>query len=154
IVTYRDVEIANDHALAQSIARLARVGTAVTLRGLDSGSVAEIVQGLTGRAPSDGELAELQRRSLGNPFFVRELAQLGDSDRAALREGVRDVVTRRLEQLSDACRAMLQVASVIGQEFGLDVVTRAAGSSVAEVLDQLDLAHAARVVEPVDATTP
>ena len=37
-------------------------------------------------------------------------------------EGVREVIGRRLDRLTDACNEVLAVASVIGREFGLDLL--------------------------------
>ena len=39
-------------------------------------------------------------------------------------QGVREVVGRRLDHLSEACNRVLTIASVIGREFDLDVLER------------------------------
>ncbi len=151
IVTYRDVEIGRDHVLAPIVARLNRLSTALSLSGLEPDCVALLVETLFGRTLDDDELAELQRRSLGNPFFVRELAHLGG---AAVPDTVREIVSQRIARLPDACRALLTTAALVGQEVDLALMKRITGGSVADLLDQLDLAVAARILVPVDAGVP
>ncbi len=62
--------------------------------------------------------------------------------------GIRDVINQRLSRLSDSCNRALTTASIIGREFELDLVsslTESAGTE--EVLDQMDEAISARIVE-------
>ena len=68
----------------------------------------------------------IHRETEGNPFFVHEVVRLLTSDgRLAeggtveswsleIPQGVREVVGRRLNRLSDACNELLLVGSVIG----------------------------------------
>jgi class 3 adenylate cyclase len=61
-------------------------------------------------------------------------------------QGVREVVGRRLDRLSADCNAALTVASVVGREFGLDVLERVSDLAADRLLDVLDEAVAARIV--------
>ena len=75
----------------------------------------------------------------GNPFFVSEVVRLLASEgrldepaaggvawRPEIPQGVREVVGRRLDHLSDAGqRGALRSAAAIGREFSSDVLTRA-----------------------------
>lgn len=72
--------------------------------------------------------------SRGNPFMVVETARaLGDGSlsaaatRLALPEGVRDLISRRLDRLSERARTLLSVAAVIGRAFDFALLQRAAG---------------------------
>jgi tetratricopeptide (TPR) repeat protein len=56
-----------------------------------------------------------------------------------LPESVRSMIQRKIEQLSDAQRKLLTVASVQGQEFDSVVVARALEIDAAEVEEQLEL---------------
>lgn len=100
----------------------------------------------------------------GNPLFVgevlRHLVESGAVRRVGgrwrltegaatdkLPEGVRDVIGRRLSTLSIGANEVAGWASVIGRDFRLDVLVSAIGRSEVEVLDALDEALDARLVE-------
>src|SRR5262249_46402606 len=100
----------------------------------------------------------------GNPFFVleivrhlvdegflgREGAQWTSRSRVAdlrLPESVRDVIGRRLGRLSEACTKLLTAAAVVGREFGLDALERIADLEAERLLEVLEEAVTARVVQ-------
>ena len=63
-------------------------------------------------------------------------------------EGVREVIGRRLERLSERCNETLTVASVIGREFGPDQLERLIDDlSEDRLLEVLEEALSARVIE-------
>src|SRR5262249_24913575 len=64
-----------------------------------------------------------------------------------LPESVREVIGRRLARLGEACTNVLTRAAVIGQEFGLDVLQRVSDVEEERLLDVLEEAVAARVVD-------
>ncbi len=64
-------------------------------------------------------------------------------------QGVREVIGRRLNRLSEDCNQALAMASVIGREFDLSTLQRVAELSEDRVLEALDEAIAARVVGDV-----
>ncbi len=66
--------------------------------------------------------------------------------RIAIPQTVRDVISRRLSHLSDECRRILMLASVLGREFAVDALACLSGTSEDELLDTLDEAMQARVV--------
>ncbi|NUP30955.1 MAG: transcriptional regulator, partial [Streptomycetaceae bacterium] len=70
-------------------------------------------------------------RTGGNPFYLRESAQLlvGEGALVALSDvpdGVRDVLRRRLARLPDQAVAVLRLAAAVGRESDVDVVADAA----------------------------
>src|SRR5262249_12288230 len=67
-------------------------------------------------------------------------------------QGVRDVISRRMGHLTQACNAVLELASVLGREFAPAAVARLAGVSEDSLLETLDEAVAARVVSQVPRT--
>src|SRR5262249_14191476 len=108
----------------------------------------------------------ISRETEGNPFFVEEIVRhlvdegiLGGegapwtsrSRLADLRlpESVRDVIGRRLGRLTAACTKLLTAAAVVGKEFGLDALERIADLEEERLLEALEEALAARVVEEV-----
>src|SRR5262245_62145174 len=117
-----------------------------------------------------GTLARaISRETEGNPFFVQEIVRhlvdegifggevspwTSQSRLADLRlpESVRDVIGRRLGRLSEACTKLLTAASVVGREFGLDALEPIADLGEERLLEVLEEAVAARVVEEVPQT--
>ncbi len=102
-----------------------------------------------GRDPEPDLVAEVHRRTGGNPFFVEQTARLwgADGDLTAIAPGVRDVVRRRLSQLPEAVR---RAAGDRGRaRSGIPspgAGGRFAGAPVAEVDRLLDRAVVARLV--------
>jgi tetratricopeptide (TPR) repeat protein len=156
IATFRSTELDDEHPLAKLLADLHREPdvTRVDLTGLEAEAVAELARDATGQeltgASMDAARA-LQRRTSGNAFFVTEmLRHHGDDLFAARMPGsVRDVLERRLQRLGDRVRDPLAAASVIGQEFDLELVGRMLDADADAVIDAVDAAaEAALVVAP------
>jgi predicted ATPase len=107
----------------------------------------------------------VQRQTEGNPLFVREtlrfvidtglmerrdgaLRRVGAQSLAGrMPEGLRDAVGKRLTRLSDTTNRVLSVASVIGREFRLDVLSRVLGSPGEELEAALEEAAAPAILE-------
>jgi class 3 adenylate cyclase len=164
--TYRDVELRRQHPLSETLAELARnpLCERVLLRGLGRADVARFIEATTGNAPADALVEAVFRETEGNPFFVHEVVRLlaadgrlerppdGGSWSLEIPQGVREVVGRRLNRLSEECNQALAVASVIGREFDLAVLQRVVELSEERLLETLDEAVAARVIGDVPET--
>ena len=121
--TYRDVGLGRRHPLSRTIAELAGVSTRVVLPGLCGEDVGRFIELTSGTRPNDGLVRAVCRETEGNPFFVSEVVRLLVSegwldrefeDRAwnlKIPHGVREVVGRRLDRLSDACPGCRSVHS-------------------------------------------
>ena len=152
--SYRSADADRTPELDAAIATLAREETVVTLSlgGLAADDVAELAATVAG-APLDPEVVgEMHRRAGGNPFFVRQLAQLhAESDPSvpagSVPTGVRQVLLRRLQLLPDEVRRVLDVASVVGQDVDARPLARCLGASLPVVLDHLDVAAEHGLVE-------
>jgi tetratricopeptide (TPR) repeat protein len=70
-----------------------------------------------------------------------------DPDRVDVPEGVRDVVGQRLSRLSEPANEVLRAAAVLGREFDVDLAGALAGVDEDVLLDALDDANRARLVE-------
>jgi tetratricopeptide (TPR) repeat protein len=156
IATFRTTEFDDEHPLVKLLADLHREPdvTRVDLAGLEAEAVAELAREATGQE-LDGATMDaartLQRRTSGNAFFVTEmLRHHGDDLFAAQMPGsVRDVLERRLQRLGDSVREPLAAASVIGQEFDLELVGRMLEADVDAVIAAVDAAaDAALVIAP------
>ncbi|MDD9966273.1 MAG: winged helix-turn-helix domain-containing protein [Myxococcales bacterium] len=107
-------------------------GNAAVLRlePLDDLAAGQLVQQVAGRPLGADCVRSIVASAGGNPLLLRELAQLAarqtpsDGDepppgwQAQLPASLRNVVARRLEQVSVRCRRALQIASCMGDEFG------------------------------------
>ena len=172
--TYRDMELSRQHPLSQSLGELTRSAEGgiqrVLLRGLDQIDVGRFIELASGVTPPSGMVEAVHRRTEGNPLFVTEVVRLlvqegeltkekvGQRDSWSVRipEGVREVIGRRLDRLSERCNETLTIASVVGREFTLDQISTLiedtsadSGQAMTEarLLDVLDEALSARVIE-------
>ena len=156
--TYRDVELGRHHPLARVLGEISGIegSERIPLRGLGVGAVERYIE-MTSGAPSPPGLAEaVQEQTDGNPFFVGEVVRLLASEGkltagASLAElqipqGVREVVGRRLDRLSEQTNVALRVAAVIGREFDGDLVARVAKQSPKELMQAAKEAIAERLV--------
>ena len=168
--TYRDMELNRRHPLAVTLGDLTRerLFERVLLRGLTRADVARFVEIAAGVPPANGLVDAIHTQTEGNPLFVTEtvrlLIQEGEfaADQSSrsdsswnirIPEGVREVIGRRLDKLSERCNDILTTASIIGRVFTLDQI-RAVSEETSEgqLLDVIDEALAARAIEEMPGT--
>ncbi|MFJ5545870.1 ATP-binding protein [Micromonospora chalcea] len=149
--TYRDAEVeSGEHPLRPLLVPLSAKATTVTLTGLGRDEVAALMTRTAGREPGADLVAEVHRRTGGNPFFVEQTARLWHTDGLTdtIAPGVREVVRRRLDQLTAPVVEALTVAAVLGREFDRATVAACVPAPVAQVDRMLGRAAAARLVLP------
>jgi len=169
IGTYRDVELSRRHPLSLTLGELnrERLFQRVLLRGLAQEDVGRFIELVSGIAPPQGMVEAVHRQTEGNPLFVTEVVRLlvqegeltpekvgrRDSWSVRIPEGVREVIGRRLDRLSERCNETLTIASVIGREFTLEHL-RPLIEDITEdrLLEVLEEALAARVIEELPRT--
>jgi class 3 adenylate cyclase/tetratricopeptide (TPR) repeat protein len=163
--TYRDVELDVERPLAGIIESLFRRRQAhrLSLRRLSEEGVGAMLRALAGQDPPAGLLKVIYDETEGNPFFVEEVfrhlveeGKLLDPagrfradlqvDELDVPEGVRLVIGRRLERLSDTARKILAGAAVIGRAFTFDLLQALSDLSVEELLDAVEEAERARLI--------
>ena len=167
--TYRDMELSRQHPLSESLGELTRERAfqRVLLRGLSQEDVARFVEVAAGVDPDQGLVNAVYTQTEGNPLFVTEVVRLlvqegqlnqasnlnttgrqTDSWAVRIPEGVREVIGRRLNKLTERCNETLTVASIVGREFEFDQLkTLVDNLSDDMLLDVLEEALAARVIE-------
>ena len=161
--TYRDVDLNRQHPLAETLGELTRerLFQRVFLRGLTQQDVARFIEIAAGVDPPSGLVEAVHTQTEGNPLFVTEVVRLlvqegelssasGNRDSWTVRipEGVREVIGRRLNRLSQRCNETLTIASVIGREFELRQLTPLVEDiSEDRLLEVLEEALSARVIE-------
>ncbi|GAA4988046.1 BTAD domain-containing putative transcriptional regulator [Pseudonocardia tropica] len=130
--------------VAEAFAR--RHATRLDLGGLDRVGTARLLDAI-GRSDVPAPVVDSwHRRAEGNPFFLVELARLGADHAGDVPATVRDVVTRRLEQLPTRAQDTLRTAAVAGRTFLAETVAAAADADPDDVADDLDVAVAAGLV--------
>jgi DNA-binding winged helix-turn-helix (wHTH) protein/tetratricopeptide (TPR) repeat protein len=163
---YRDVEVRREHALAGTLANLAREPHCqrIDLRGLDTPAIETMIETVAG-TPMTAELARsIEHMTAGNPFFVRELTRLlaheGKLDLSAaedwslvLPQGVRDVIGRRLDSISAACNEVLRSAAAFTRDFSVPLLAEVLEQDRALLLERIDEALGARILVESQETT-
>lgn len=140
--TYRGLKISRQHPLFDILGALNRQSRfmRLQLKGLSPSEVEQFLHIALGHRPPPSLAETVHRDTEGNPFFVREVVSmlvregaLGSAPEVQdatmqqplaieIPEGIREVIGKRLNQLSDACNAVLERAAVVGREFELDVL--------------------------------
>ena len=163
--TYRATELSRQHPLSNTLGGLARAPhiDRVDLPGLSVEEAHAFITAAAGTKPPAWFTRSLHQQTEGNPLFLREIvrfleqqgilnAEIEAPDAALPRvirvpEGLKEVIGRRLNLLSPACNEVLALASVIGRNFSLDVLMRAATPLGAdELIEALDEALAAHII--------
>ena len=166
IATFRDLGPGRHNPLGRTLGELTRRAgeRRFTLEGLTTTDIAKYVELSSGVAPADGLVAAIQQQTDGNPLFVAEVVRLlvaegrfqemepGRSIVIPIPPSVREVIQRRLERLSAGCDGLLATGSVMGRGFALDVLCALHTECEDRILDLLDEAVAARLIEETGAT--
>jgi len=167
--TYRESDLARGHPLGELLADLhSEPGVSrVPLTGIEPEDVVSIMEAAAGHEMDETgqRLAQaITRETEGNPFYVGELLRHlvesgalvqqpdgrfrleGRIADLGLPQSVREVVGRRVARLSEPAQRVLGVAAVIGRDFDVDLLSRIVDAGEDELLDMLDEAVAASVV--------
>jgi DNA-binding SARP family transcriptional activator len=166
--TYRETELDVDHPLAATIAELGRerLFERRALAPLDASAVSELVGVHVGDNASPELRQSVYEETEGNAFFVvevlRHLAESGAiattgapaesgiaAGRVSVPEGIKDVIVQRVARLGQETSRALVMASVLGRAFELDVLAHLSELDEDELVDALDSAVRARVIEEV-----
>jgi tetratricopeptide (TPR) repeat protein len=169
--TYRETDLARTHPLSDTLADLRRehLFERVSLKGLGEEEVAALVEGWAGHEAPEDFVRALSGETEGNPFFIEEVLQhLAESgaiyqeegrwtsdlsvEEIGIPEGVKEVIGRRLSRLGETANKTLSLASVVGRTFGLDLLERVSEHSEDELLEGLEEAADARVIEELPKT--
>lgn len=169
LATFRDLDVGREDQLASVLADLHREPgvTRLGLSGLGEGEIVALIEEQAGHpidATGRALAGEIHAETAGNPFFVgellRHLGETGLIGREAdgrwsfarslaghgLPQGVREVIEQRVGRLGEEAVGVLRVAAVVGGEFDLGLLARAADLPAPRVLDRLDEAQAAALL--------
>ena len=141
--TYRDVELGRHHPLARMLGEMSGIegSRRIPLRGLSVAAVERYIEMTAGTPAPPGLAKAVQEQTDGNPFFVGEVVRLlasegklssgGSAAELEIPQGVREVVGRRLDRLSEDTNEALRVGAVIGRDFERELVWRVARTGAA-----------------------
>jgi DNA-binding SARP family transcriptional activator/tetratricopeptide (TPR) repeat protein len=159
---YRDTELEPESTLSATVAELARRPAAtIRLTGFAPSDVSRFIEANHGIGSSRRLAEAIHLETEGNPLFVGEILRLlaaegrldealeASTTRLGIPASVREVIGRRLRHLSDDCKRVLTLASVLGREFDLDALVRVTEYELDPLLDLLEEALSARVVGEV-----
>jgi DNA-binding SARP family transcriptional activator len=134
----------------------------ISLAGLSEDEVAALVSKRVGEDAPARLSSLLHRATDGNPFFIEEVwlhladSQLGprldawvealESRSLGVPLGVQEVTGRRLAGFDERSRRLLELASVVGVDFRLEVLQHVTGLPDAQLGEALDEAVAAQLV--------
>jgi DNA-binding SARP family transcriptional activator/tetratricopeptide (TPR) repeat protein len=163
--SYRELDATDDHPLAEFLADLRRdrLLARLALAGLDRSDVASLIASHAGHAVPAGLVETVHAQTDGNPFFVEELVRhllesgvvaAGEErwtsplrpEEVGVPEGVREVIMRRVARLSDGCRLVLLEASVLGREFGFELLRAMSDLDEESVMEAIEEGLAAHLV--------
>lgn len=169
LVTYRDDDVTADHPLAGVIAELTlrQAASRMTLSPLQLTDLVMLASGVLDGRPVDRDILErVHAFTEGNPLFAQVMlrsmrqddAIVLAEDRWRLRPGawpapscdLTSLITRQQARLPDAARAALSAASVVGRTFSFKVLKAVIGEPDLRLLDALDAAIAANVLEETE----
>ena len=158
VVAWRSKQAANDLRLHQLQNEALRAGkaTVISLSRLSLSGVQELVQSARPAGTAPGLVERLYQETEGLPFFLVEYL-------AAITQGmlstesadwsppgsVRDLLSSRLNTVSETGRQLLSTAAVIGRSFDFDTLREVSGRSEEETVIALEELIAQGLVEEV-----
>jgi len=173
IGTYRDTDLDRTHPLSELLADLRRSPGVerFPLSGFTTEEVEAFVAAAAGEELDDAKralAAAVHAETEGNAFFVgevlRHLAESGaivqrdgvwqaavNLEDMAIPEGVREVIGRRVSRLPESVNDVLRWASVMGRDVDFAVLADLVDGDEDDVLEALDVAIDARLVEETGA---
>ncbi|MBA2633569.1 MAG: AAA family ATPase, partial [Chloroflexi bacterium] len=154
VATFRDLEpssvldgVLPDLLRSPAVERL-------DLRGFDLAEVSQQLSATT-EEPSDQDARAVLDVTGGNPLFVREVARAitdGTWRPQQPPRSVLDVVTARLNRVSEDCRRLVQAAAIVGRDFSLSLVAATLNQPVTQCLPLIDQAIAYGLVDDLGET--
>jgi predicted ATPase/pimeloyl-ACP methyl ester carboxylesterase/class 3 adenylate cyclase len=148
--TYRDDELDPSHPLVSALALSARLENArqLHLRALEAADIARLVDLRTDSAIDSRTRDAIVRRSDGIPLFATQLAaapSLATEDEVP--EGLRAVLSVRVQRLDADTLEVLEAAAVLGRAFDAELVAKMLDRSDEFVDEAIDRAARANLVE-------
>ena len=154
------------HPLSETIRRMRieKLFSEIRLNRFDENCTAIMIESLVGKRGLPSEFIQtLYNESEGNPYFIEEvlrsLVNEGlidvdsynwipkiDTSQIRIPSTINDVIARRIDRLENGTKAILKLASVVGNSFTFDILYRISNASEEEVVDAIDASIAANII--------
>jgi tetratricopeptide (TPR) repeat protein len=164
---YRDTDLDRSHPLAEALDlwNRERAAVRVHLKRLEPADTTALLAVLLGdECLSEDFCADIHRETEGNPFFIEEVVktlvnegqivcECGEWQRRekgatlVLPQGVKAAIGRRLDHVSGPTTEVLRTAAILGKTFEYSELAAVVDQSEDELLDALDEAVAAQLLE-------
>ena len=155
--TYRDTEVRQSPELGKQIGDLIREGRTVSVAGLSQAEIGEFIERSSAKKADDKLVADLYHATDGNPLFVDGVVRLlvaegklegtgVDGSAFKIPDGVRESIRRQLATLSDEAKSLLSIASLIGNEFDMQLLERVSGRLPEQIVEQTNEAVRMRIL--------
>jgi class 3 adenylate cyclase/tetratricopeptide (TPR) repeat protein len=166
VATYVSEEALAGSRLHEMLTKLHRrqLVESITVGDLGESDVRGLLAAVGESPPPPALVRALYEATKGNPFFLEEvvhqLAEQGrlfaggqwrdlDHDDLDVPESVRFTIDSRLEKLQPNTRQVLTTASLIGRDFGFDLLEVLGGLPEDDLVDAVDEAERARIIASV-----
>jgi len=169
LATFRSDELTADaeghpHPLAETLRLMRReeLFAEINLSSLNQTSVSKMAESMIGGILQPELAGKLTGESRGNPLFIVESLRMLHERKSLVLENsewrlavdelgipnkIKDVILRRLACLKYGQRRVLDAASVIGEEFDVDLLSTVLGQDYLEILEILNVvAHSTSLV--------
>lgn len=170
---YRETELDRSHPLAEALDHWnrERASIRIHLRRLESEATSAMLAVLLGdECLTEGFCADIHRETDGNPFFIEEVVKTlveesqivcergewrhrESSGALALPQGIKAAIGRRLDHVSAPTIEVLRTAAILGKTFEFSELEAVADTTEDDVLDAIDEAVAAQLVETLSGET-
>jgi tetratricopeptide (TPR) repeat protein len=164
---YRDTELDRAHPLAEAVDTWNRERAAVRIHlgRLDPDGTSALLAVLLGdECLSEDFCADIHHETEGNPFFVEEVVKTlvdegqivcecgewkrrDEGESVVLPQGVKAAIGRRLDHVSEPTTEVLRTAAILGKTFEYSELAAVSEKSEDQLLDALDEAVAAQLLE-------
>jgi tetratricopeptide (TPR) repeat protein len=170
LVTYREIELKEARPFNDMLLDLnrQRQGTRLKLNRLDRQATQDMLQAIFAVEVSPEFLDGIYRETDGNPFFIEEVCRTlvesgalyyedGEWHRPSMEEleipqGIQVSVESRLAKLPKEHQEILRMASILGREFEFEVLLEALDMNEDTLIEALEAAEEAQMIQEVDAT--
>jgi DNA-binding CsgD family transcriptional regulator len=158
---YRSTDVSPDHVVADAIRKMQRHDhfTLLPVDPLSDSDMSSLLASISSQKIGTSQLEGLVASAEGNPFFGIQLlatdrlvpGQLMSDSGVELPLAIRNTVSARLDRLSEDCRRVVEIASIVGRDFEVNVIARVIpAEGVIRVMELLGEASIAGFIE----TTP